>query len=598
MDITLNNCVSAPANDLPCNATNLSVGTSPSYTSGTTIGATTESSMLDPECAFFVGNDVWYTATVPANGLLIIDTQSGTMLDGGIAIYTATSCSGTYEMLDCNDDDSNNSALMPSLYVSYLDPGTVVYVRVWSWGGLDNGTFNITAYSPTGDCVYVLDMEDSWGDGWDGSTVDVSINGGGPTSYTVTAGRNMVYLSMSISDLIVLSYTSGGGGYENEISYKLVLKQGILFADGPNPTTGVVYSGIVDCVSPPAPVEDCVGGTTICSNGSFSGNTSHTGLRTDLNASNEGCLTATERQGTWYHFSPSAGGTIEMTISPTDPSDDYDFAIWGPLTSLDCPPSGNPLRCSYASPGGDTGMQSGSGDTSENAGGDKWVDEMDVLTGEVYIMYIDNWSTTNQSFDLTWDLTNGASLDCTVLPIELTTFRAEQDNSLVRLNWVTESEINNDHFNIQRSSDGDHFGTIATVSGMGTTQSPTFYEHVDHEPLLGINYYRLQQVDHDGTSSFSDVVSVTFNSNGVSVSAPYPNPTTDGVSINVYSSVPGAMTSSLIDATGRVLETQELALSGNQQLDFDLSTYPKGLYMISLRDATGSVNEDHIVIKE
>lgn len=587
-----------PTNDTPCNATTLTVGTTASYAAGTNIAATSDSGIPSPSCGNYQNSDVWYTATVPANGLLVIDTQTGSMTDAGLAAYTNDGCSGTYELIQCDDDDSENSAYMPAMYFSNLPPGTVVYLRVWGYGNSNQGTFNIAAWSPSGDCAYILDLRDSYGDGWDGSTVGISINGGTPVTHTVNGFQHIIPIGVNSGDLIQLYYTSGGGGSENQISYFLALMNGVVFADGPAPGNGLKYTGAVDCITPASSPEDCIGGITICSDGTFNGNTNHTGLNEDLNSSNQGCLSLGERQGTWYHFSPSQGGTIEMTISPQNSGDDYDFAIWGPLNGLDCSPSGPPLRCSYAAPGGDTGMQNGSGHNSENSWGDKWVNGMNVQVGEVYMMYIDNWTTTANSFDLSWGLTNGASLACNVLPVELTTFRAEQDNSDVRVIWYTATELNNDYFDLERSIDGFAFESITKVDGMGTTQSPTFYEHLDRNPVNGSNYYRLKQVDHNGDYAYSDVVNVNFIATGIGATEPFPNPLTSSVSIDLFSADPAVVTTTIIDVTGRTVMTSETALSGNLRMEINLTEQPNGMYMLNLRDQNGEVISNHVVIKE
>ncbi|MBK6473082.1 MAG: hypothetical protein IPF95_00035 [Flavobacteriales bacterium] len=74
----------------------------------------------------------------------------------------------------------------------------------------------------------------------------------------------------------------------------------------------------------------------------FNNNSSNTGNVNDLNTANQGCLLSGERQGTWYYFSPSASGTIGFTITPTVPTD-YDFALWGPMNTIACPPTGAPF---------------------------------------------------------------------------------------------------------------------------------------------------------------------------------------------------------------------------------------------------------------
>ncbi|MCB0764878.1 MAG: CUB domain-containing protein, partial [Flavobacteriales bacterium] len=231
---------------------------------------------------------------------------------------------------------------------------------------------------PTGDCIYVLTLNDSFGDGWGTSRVGVSINGGPVQYYGATGSFFQVVFGVNINDLVTLTYVNTGPN-QTQNSYSLSIQgQGSpLFTSGSPPAAGLQYAGLVDCVPPATPPQDCIGGITICSGQAFNNNSNNTGTVVDLTSSNQGCLNAGERQGTWYYFSPSAGGTIGFTITPTAPTD-YDFAVWGPMAGVTCPPPGPPLRCSWAAPYGPTGCGNGATDVSEGAGGDRFVSTFNV----------------------------------------------------------------------------------------------------------------------------------------------------------------------------------------------------------------------------
>ncbi|GAA3925366.1 T9SS type A sorting domain-containing protein [Hymenobacter algoricola] len=113
------------------------------------------------------------------------------------------------------------------------------------------------------------------------------------------------------------------------------------------------------------------------------------------------------------------------------------------------------------------------------------------------------------------------------LPVELTTFEAMRQRGAVLLNWATASEKNNDHFDVQRSSDGHEFKTIGTVRGQGNATKVSAYTFTDQEALAGLRYYRLRQVDTDGTFSFSPVRAVA-DDNAVLA---YPSPTYDRLNL-------------------------------------------------------------------
>lgn len=97
------------------------------------------------------------------------------------------------------------------------------------------------------------------------------------------------------------------------------------------------------------------------------------------------------------------------------------------------------------------------------------------------------------------------------LPIELLSFDAQKQDDEVLVSWTTATEINNDFFEVQRSADGRTFHTITTVPGAGNSATERSYEHLDEEPLNGWNYYRLKQVDYDGSYSYSEMRPVWFD---------------------------------------------------------------------------------------
>ena len=91
----------------------------------------------------------------------------------------------------------------------------------------------------------------------------------------------------------------------------------------------------------------------------------------------------------------------------------------------------------------------------------------------------------------------------TALPVELISFNGVAENNEVRLTWETASELNNDFFDVERSQNGLNFEKIGTVKGNGNSNILNQYTFLDKDPYVGFNYYRLKQVDYDGTKYFS-----------------------------------------------------------------------------------------------
>ncbi len=149
-----------PPNDNPCTATPLPVTVTCSYATYTNASATNTAGVPLPLCAGYAGGDVWFTVTVPASGQLNFDTQTGIMLDGGMAVYSGT-C-GSLSLVACDDNSSPNGA-MPALNLTGLTPGATLWIRVWENGNNNNGSFGICVVNPNpppnpGDCPNAINV--------------------------------------------------------------------------------------------------------------------------------------------------------------------------------------------------------------------------------------------------------------------------------------------------------------------------------------------------------------------------------------------------------------------------------------------------------
>jgi hypothetical protein len=167
------------------------------------------------------------------------------------------------------------------------------------------------------------------------------------------------------------------------------------------------------------------------------------------------------------------------------------------------------------------------------------------------------------------------------LPVELLDLRAMPEGDAVRLDWATATELNNDRFVVQRSANGLEFADVGVVDGAGTTTVTSFYAWRDEDPLPGTSYYRLVQVDLDGTTDPSPVVAVTFTPSQALVV--FPNPTTDGV-ITIHDA-PGTDREVMVyDSSMRLVRSARLA-DGDPVLH--LGDLPDGTYFILVqRDGT------------
>ena len=111
------------------------------------------------------------------------------------------------------------------------------------------------------------------------------------------------------------------------------------------------------------------------------------------------------------------------------------------------------------------------------------------------------------------------------LPISLLTFSAVRDHKVVDLTWTTATELNNNFFTVERSSDSETFDSVKTVDGAGNSSAIINYRTTDEKPLDGVSYYRLKQTDFDGKYTYSNVVAVYFqNEEDLFNLSVFPNP--------------------------------------------------------------------------
>ncbi len=145
-----------------------------------------------------------------------------------------------------------------------------------------------------------------------------------------------------------------------------------------------------------------------------------------------------------------------------------------------------------------------------------------------------------------------------LLPVELTYFSAEKNKEKVDLSWQTASELNSSYYQIQRSADGVHFETIAVEAAAGFSNTLLNYSFVDENPLKGFNYYRLKEIDSDGSDQYSDIAVVDFfTGNTILQLAMYPNPLEESATLNFEMPEQGKAKIEVFDALGKVVYSNE-----------------------------------------
>ncbi len=176
------------------------------------------------------------------------------------------------------------------------------------------------------------------------------------------------------------------------------------------------------------------------------------------------------------------------------------------------------------------------------------------------------------------------------VPVRLIAFDAKTDGYKVVLSWKTVSELNNEQFTIERSSDAKNFETILYKKGAGNSSQLLTYISTDYSPLIGKSYYRLRQTDFNGKSSLSEVKAVNISPKNQQLSLS-PNPVLDRVTINL-SSESNLFDYLLTSAEGKIILSGEGNITDiNKEINNKLPLLKSGIYIIKLTDNDNTYSE-------
>jgi hypothetical protein len=187
-----------------------------------------------------------------------------------------------------------------------------------------------------------------------------------------------------------------------------------------------------------------------------------------------------------------------------------------------------------------------------------------------------------------------------VVPVELVSFTAEAENQKVILRWTTATELNNNGFEIQRKVAESDFATVGFVRGEGTTTNQREYSYIDKDLVDGKYFYRLKQVDYNGTYEYSNEIEVDVRSlNDYALEQNYPNPFNPATTIGYVLKEKTTAKLILLNAIGEevVVLVNEEQGKGYHKVDFNAANLPSGVYFYQLKAGEFTTVKKMILLK-
>lgn len=189
---------------------------------------------------------------------------------------------------------------------------------------------------------------------------------------------------------------------------------------------------------------------------------------------------------------------------------------------------------------------------------------------------------------------------CPPVPVELSSFTASFNRSIVNLNWETKTEVNNYGFEVERASNNQVWEKIGFVSGSGNSNSPKAYSYTDKTASSGKYTYRLKQIDTDGDYSYSKEAEVDLGRPAAySLEQNYPNPFNPTTKISYQIPVQSAVQIDVFNSIGEKVAAlvNEVKEPGYYEVEFNAENLSSGIYMYKIQSGKYTATKKMILLK-
>lgn len=513
-----------------------------SYT-GTATGNNSTATADGTSKCFTAVNTVWYTFTAPVTGNYFVEVTAGTMQGPKLSLNTGT-CGALTEQ-DCAGEEA----------------GTIYD----SWGTV--GTTSPFGYSPYSSysSAYTTAQACSVTMGTQVTIIIDSYTAVGTFSINVTTLKNDDIAQPLIINTCGFDFAGstiggtncGSGAGAGNKYYNNVDNNTLTVCNGSTGASG----GFTPCNGTAGNGEDA----TACVNGGDVG----FGVEND----------------TWFELCVTATSTLTLTFNPITTS---------------CLPAGTTHGLQIA-------LFTGAGNNLTKIDGGFC--GMDITSSTVYtevlaantcvFIEIDSYNLlTDKSVQCDYTL-RADILPACVLPVKLLYFTGTNEQGKIKLDWVTEEEINAGKYVIERSDDGINYSTIITTKAKSNTTQQTSYTAYDENPVInGINYYKLNEYDENGRGGLLSQAFVS-NTAGFPKLSVYPNPSNGRININVINFNVPSVRVEIDDVYGNAVWSSSIQLTeGNSLQQIDLSMIEAGMYFVKATDGTNFYKQTLLISKD
>ncbi len=523
-----------PANDSVCNAIDLLID-GPADCKNTT-GATSYVGVDPLAVCSTPNNTVWYKYTPTTSGKVIVKLKRPTgitsgLLNAWVVFFRAT---GTCPALTFTRDSCYQGNLVAAdsaiIITDNLVAGTQYWIMIDGVSG-SFGQFCINLQSippPPATCATSIAP----------SSGAVNVNSPIVTmNWTAISGASEYIFYFGINnppDSLGLTAT-------NTIFLSNVLPSTKYYWKAvPRNAGGVPLGCLADSFTtavapPPPPNDNCPGAISIGAYASVQGTT----VSATQSQPAESCagFTGIADDDVWYKFTTSQAGDVTITLTPKQSFDGIIQAysgVCGSLVNIGC--------------------------ADANGGGlPETLALLGLSAGTTYYIRVYTYDSSGNTGNFTLNASGAA------LPVNISTFHGERNGSVNVLSWTTFTEEKNKGFELQKSFDGKYFSTldfIVSKSPSGNSTSRIDYRFIDEKSLIGTTYYRLKQVDFDGKSKLSNVISIKgAKTETLSISAIYPNPVKNFLNISVDAPQKEKVFFVITDLIGKVVLQKSIQLN-------------------------------------